>query len=102
VHDNGSGQTYVDCHLLGTPGDPSTYDVEMATDAANASTVYGTLGSLTCGTSACLQNRGTASNKQCNVWCYAGPLAGYVTIDATSNTCVCPTTAITVSNRTWN
>ncbi|MBI5534379.1 MAG: hypothetical protein HY898_16770 [Deltaproteobacteria bacterium] len=102
VHDNGQGQTYNDCHALGTVGDPSTYTATMAQEAATAWNSGGTIAWAGCKTGSktadCYYNK-TAT--QCAVWCYtnnSGSVAGHTYLNATGSTCYCPTS----TDATWN
>ena len=99
MHSNGLGQDYLDCAPLGTPGDPSTYNVFMATEAAGASTIAAkTSSAVTCGSgdgaASCLARR---SRTECAIWCYTESIAGFVH-DNASTACRCPTT----SDPAWN
>ncbi len=65
----GLGQTYASCNPLGTPGDPTTYTVDMVTAARAALTASGTdnTGS-SCGAADCVHRVGTDF---CVVWCFS-------------------------------
>jgi hypothetical protein len=93
---NGLGQSYYDCGTLGTPGQASTYNATMATEARAAWPFAGTDQPCQCGNGAnamlCVA-RTTANS--CAVWVYTKALAGYVHLGAT---CACPSTA----DPTWN
>lgn len=99
---SGLGQTYADCHALGTPGDETTYTMQM-TQSARAAAPAGTDSAAVCGTAYCL-NRVT--NGHCYTWCGSndtvqggvGNVAGHVYQNATTNCQYCPA----VSNPTWN
>ncbi len=89
-HDNGQGQTYVDCQdPLGTPGSPATYNSRMAAGVvtsfagANSTSVGGNCFNLY----SCAAAKNTNTG-ECMVWCYTGIAAGYMHHDASS--CVCP------------
>jgi hypothetical protein len=99
THSNGLGQDYLDCAPLGTPGDPSTYDVFMAREAAGVSTIAAKgSGAVTCssgdGAASCIAKR---SKTECAIWCYTESIAGFVH-DNPTTACQCPTT----SDPTWN
>jgi hypothetical protein len=101
VHSNGLGQTYIDPHPLGQPGVCGTYTVEMATAAAQASTLGGVLGTMTCdsGATNCITNVAT---KACAIWCYESTSncmrVGRVNHNPVGKTCFCPGTG----EATWN
>ena len=107
AHNNGPasyglGQTFADCHGLGTPGDETTYTMQM-TQEARAAAPAGTDSAAVCGTAYCL-NRVT--NGHCYVWCGSndtvsggvGNVAGHVFENTTTTCKYCPS----VSNPTWN
>jgi hypothetical protein len=93
THMNGLGETYMlSCVPLGTPGNPNTYTLAMAT-AARAAWTAGTDSTLTCtGNAACLTRTGAST---CATWCYTKTVAGHVLEAAT---CTCPTTG----SPSWN
>ena len=90
-HSNGLGQFFDDCSPRGTPGDASTYSLNMANEAALA---WG-MGPVT-GTGQC-HNAGpvtvvyvqTTANTAA-AWAYTGSLAGHVSVNLQSNTPLCP------------
>jgi hypothetical protein len=106
----GLGQTYFDCHALGTPGVASSYTEPMAREAALASpwavsptdtTCTDIVGGTTCiaGTSShCVIAGRTAdpTGPECAIWCYDGVLAGRVFTSTTGCFCPCP------GGDTWN
>jgi hypothetical protein len=90
-HDNGLGNNYFDCAPIGT------MNLTQATAAANA---WGTSGatSAQCGDSLCV---GRTVGSKCALWCYSGPLAGYVAVALSWDgvcTGACPSTA----GNAWN
>ncbi len=98
AHNNGVGDTYYDCLAQGTPGDASTYSVQLATDARAA---YSLSTSSDVATSC---NGGDTEvlvryNEQTYVtWAYTGDAAGRVTVNNLGNGPLCPDT----SSPTWN
>ncbi len=99
-HSNGLGQTYLDCHPLGTPGDGATYSLSMATEARAAWLGLKVNGTFTCGTgpdaAACIFQRDPS---QCAMWCYTNTVAGYVRLNvAKGGACQCPSS----SDLPWN
>jgi len=96
THLNGLGQTFLlDCTPLGTPGDETTYSLQLATAARDASPA-GVDGNKSCGNGAMATNCLTrTSGTMCATWCYGKALAGRV-LQAT--TCTCPST----SSPAWN
>jgi hypothetical protein len=98
VHSNGVGQNYFDCNPQGVPGDPSTYNLTLASEArsayplANSSDVASTC------------NGGSTSvliryNDQTYVsWAYSSAAAGHVTVNNAANGPSCPD----ASSPTWN
>jgi hypothetical protein len=94
THSNGLGQTYTDCHALGTPGDESTYTQTMAMEAATAWNSTGATSTASCGGSLVVFNStGTATAG----WQYTGSAAGHVNLVPGSNG-ICPAT----TDPTWN
>ena len=87
THDNGLGGRYDFCHILGVPGDPSTYDLALAERASSGSPIR-----LDCGGLLAVQAR-TAYGIA--VWVFQGQLAGHVRESADG---FCPT----ASDPTWN
>lgn len=86
----GSWSTYNFCAPLGTPGNGSTYSLAMAEaarDSLGASTPGGA--GTVCGSSLVLACVKTVFGYVS--WGYAGPLAGYMYVNASSCT-ACPTT----------
>jgi hypothetical protein len=95
VHSNGAGQSYTDCgNPLGTPGNPATYNLSMAQEAARAFSPNGTPGSVSCNGAAAISVVGNGLGTV-GVWVYQGPLAGSMVI---SPLAACPTQLST----TWN
>jgi hypothetical protein len=96
VHSNGAGQSYTDCtNPLGTPGNPATYSLTMAQEAATVYSHGGGVSSTSCNGAAAVTASGLALGTF-GVWVYQGALAGYVQFSLGSATC--PTT----SSATWN
>jgi hypothetical protein len=98
-HDNGFGGTYWDCHPRGTPGDSSTYNSQMAFDAASSySAQSGTATTATCGSvsSVCKTSDPSGTSGSCTCWAFTGATAGRA---KSSNTgCKC----IQSTDPTWN
>lgn len=95
-HSNGLGESYTDCaNPLGTPGNPATYNVTMAQEAANAFPRAGAPSSTSCNGAGAVMAFGSSLGTVV-IWVYQGALAGYVQGSALSPTC--PTT----SSPTWN
>jgi hypothetical protein len=95
VHSNGAGQSYTDCgNPLGTPGNPATYNLTMAQEAARAFSPNGTPASVSCNGAAAISVVGNGLITV-GVWVYQGPLAGSLVI---SPLAACPTQLST----TWN
>ena len=95
VHMSGYGG-YADCNdPLGTPGDETTYNRQMAMDAAEAfAHNVGTPTYLTCDGADAFSS---SYDGETAVWVYTGPLAGYVA-RVSNVTPACPT----ASSTTWN
>jgi hypothetical protein len=95
-HSNGTGQSYTDCSdPLGTPGNPATYNLTMATEAATAFAGSGTFTVTTCnGTGVVVAYTSTSFA----VWSYQGSTAGYVFLAGILNPIACPSQ----SSPTWN
>lgn len=94
AHPNGLGQTYYDCAPLGTPGDETTYNFQMASEAATAWRATGSYQTVVCGTASCVGRLTTGAPQDCAVWCYTGALAGYVghaSMATIACSAVCPT-----------
>jgi hypothetical protein len=97
-HDNGVGDTYYDCLAKGTPGDPSTYSAQLATDARAAYP----LSSFSDVATSC--NGGDTEvlvryDEQTYVtWAFTGDAAGHVTVNNLGNGPLCPDT----SSPIWN
>jgi hypothetical protein len=94
AHPNGLGQSYYDCRPLGTPGDPATYDSQMASEAAVAWSPSGTTSPLVCGAVTCVARLKAGPPGDCAVWCYSGTLAGLVghsSVATIACAAVCPT-----------
>jgi len=84
VHQNGLGQTFVDCAPLGIFG------LTQAQEAAKAWRSTGTAVDVTCpGSGAGTPCFGWQSGPDCGTWCYTAPLAGNVYLDP--NLCSCLT-----------
>ena len=95
VHSNGAGQSYSDCtNPLGTPGNPATYNLTMAQEAARAFSPNATPASVSCNGAAAISASGNGL-ATIGVWVYQGPLAGSMVI---SPLAACPTQLST----TWN
>ena len=104
LHQNGLGGTYSDCAPLGIPGNASTYNQTMATEAA-LSWGHGTNAVMyLCGNSAPYQDiisidntNGPSAN-----WSYTngteGPVAGHVNTNPTGIADLCPVS----TDATWN
>jgi hypothetical protein len=88
------------CKALGTPGTASTYNVEMATAAANAWSIGGSITPITCSAGAAICK--TLSGGQTATWGYTGTGAGHVYYDATG--CGGPTKCCChlATDPTWN
>jgi hypothetical protein len=98
AHANGLGQSYFDCSPLGTPGNPATYSLSMAQEAAGAWNASGTSVPTACGGETCL---GWRTSSDCAVWCYGSTLAGYVYRNAIASlVCTCPVVG-TPNTFTW-
>jgi len=90
-HSNGLGQSYFDCNPLGVPGNSSTYNISMATAAAEAwvqaatqSTQTLFCGSTSVGARVASGTAGTA------VWVYTTLHAGRVRLFPPGETVLCP------------
>jgi len=97
-HSNGLGQFYTDCsNPLGTPGNPATYTLTMAQEAAIALST-GTTQLVACSGGA--PDTVTVANSNGSAyWTYAGSAAGFVSFVAKGLLIPpCPTT----SSNTWN
>jgi hypothetical protein len=81
-------------NLLGTPGNPATYNLTMAQEAARAFSPNGTPASVSCNGAAAISVVGNGLITV-GVWVYQGPLAGSMVISALA---ACPTQLST----TWN
>jgi len=103
THLNGLGQSYVDCtiQIIGQPGNPNSYDLLMAMEAAAAFAPNPT--QILCnGFGAVTSTNGLTTA----VWVFQGPTAGYVHANsvapfpppATPPPPVCPTT----NDPAWN
>jgi hypothetical protein len=112
-HNNGQGGTYFDCYPLGTPGTPSTFNVTMATDAANSDTTQtgSIIGSFTCGsgtslvTSLCKSLDTNGATGTCTCWAYASggaaganAIVGHTYFNPGNNGCLCQAT----TDPSWN
>ena len=99
AHDNGLGQVYNDCtHPPGQPTQASTYNQQMATEAAAAFTNGGAskIEQYNCFTRDL--STSVVVNNSCAVWTYAGPDAGFVKLSSTTD-CLCPTPT---DGKPWN
>ncbi len=84
AHTNGIGGNYSDCFPIGKPGDNTTYNQQMALDAANSDTSQtGTVGTgYYCGSSMShtqdqvCKTAGDGTTGTCTCWTYAGNGAG--------------------------
>jgi hypothetical protein len=88
------GQSFTNASPVGNPGTASTYNQQMATDAANAwMPGAGTLVTGTCDGAPVV---GKQLTKSCAIWVYGGTYAGYLLYNSTKLTgnqyCACPTT----------
>ena len=90
-HVNGVGQVFNSCLPLGVPGNATTYNLTLATDARAAWPYQGTDANATCASRSQVAYRQTPTS--CAVWQYTGPQAGYVHINTANNTCTCPTSS---------
>ena len=93
-HSSGLGPSYLHCNPLGQPGTPSTYDVSMATAAAEAWDPTATRFAVTCGSALGVGASGPAGIA---VWVYSSNLAGYVRLEP-GETAQCPV----LTSLTWN
>jgi hypothetical protein len=90
------------CQVVGTPGNPATYTLEMANAARAAWPQTGTDSAGQCGAS--MANAVSRSNATaCVVWIYESTLAGAVFVNTTPGDgglpdCLCPGSL----SRTWN
>ncbi len=103
AHPNGLGQSYYDCNPLGTPRNASTYNLQMAQEAAAAWSASGTASSVFCNQpDPCFGWTKPGSPADCAVWCYAGALAGTVGHSGVPTACatVCPVVG-GGGNATW-
>ncbi len=101
THSNGLGQTYVTpCAALGTPGSSSTYTIEMAQAACNATSrcagtiedaggefVYAILGS---------------NPYHCVVWSFSGSTAGHLSIGTPWSSGGPQCASVTTGGTTWD
>lgn len=112
THSNGQGGNYTDCYALATPGKPSTYDVNMALDAAASDTAQAGTASTgwTCGagtnsvTSVC-KTTGNGNTGTCTCWAYASggsasadAIVGHTYANPSTNGCLCQQS----TDPTWN
>jgi cysteine-rich repeat protein len=95
-HQNGLGQLYDSCDQFGTPGNPATYNLNMATAARNAWPPNGNNGTGACGAGNQAVSKTTASS--CALWVYTGPFAGFVHLNSLNSTCICPS----ATDPTWD
>jgi len=101
-HKDGEGQTYSDCtDATGTPGTASTYNQNMATQAA---LVYpppagNSLFIVTCGSETAMDLCDPTGATCYASWCYTGACAGYVLIEAGGHSTYCPNGT---SGQTWD
>jgi hypothetical protein len=98
-HNNGLGQSYLDCSdPTGNPGNATTYNAAMGTDAANAWPPSGAVTQVVCAVgvspNAILKQTSTSAA----VWVYSGTAAGHVFLNSLNTDAFCPTTA----DPSWN
>jgi hypothetical protein len=86
-HDNGLGQPFSDCNAAGSAA--AALNAAKALDPAGAQAA-GQFG-LTCNFSTeCVSWLTSQTPQACGVWCYAGTLAGKVSLNTISIACFCP------------
>jgi hypothetical protein len=97
-HSGGLGN-YSDCNNpLGTPGQQTTYNPTMATEARDAWMVSpATTDFATCNGATALVK---ATATEAAVWIYNGPAAGYGHLNSSNNTPTCPNGG--PGDFTWN
>jgi hypothetical protein len=86
VHDNGVGQNFYDCSVLGVPGRASTYNFGLAKEAAAAASGTNLVVSSCPGG----EVLGAHTPRGYAYWGYSGSIAGYVNL---SGAPACPQTS---------
>ncbi len=110
VHQNGLGQTYIDCAALGSPGFGGTYNLTMAVEAASSYPI--TAGTITGGTVAtaifCPGALGASAvviasgPSDAAAWAWFGPLAGHVSHNFAIVGGLAQPTCPLLTDPTWN
>jgi hypothetical protein len=91
VHDNGVGQNFYDCSVLGVPGRASTYNFSLAKEAAAAASGTKLVVSSCPGG----EVLGASTPHGYAYWGYTGSIAGYVKLSGAPE---CPS----VTSPTWD
>jgi hypothetical protein len=94
THNNGFGQTFVDCVALNTHDETQAHKACLALEAGACSVM-----SVNCVSGAPQMLECESTLGQCACWAYTGTYTGSANKDSLSNLCACPTASLSPP---WN